>query len=106
MRSLSRDACSGRIDSAEWHDPTLRAIADLKRTGTVHPYEKEYFRKDGSRVPVLIGGAAFGNPPDQAVNFVVDLTERKRAEVALRDSEEALRRREQELAISLRPSPR
>src|SRR4029077_1854694 len=81
----------------EWHDRTLRAIADLKRTGTVQPYEKEYFRKDGSRVPVLIGGAAFGNPADQAVIFVVDLPERKRAEVALRDSEEALRRREKEL---------
>jgi PAS domain S-box-containing protein len=89
----------------EWHDRTLRAIADLKRTGTVQPYEKEYFRKDGSRVPVLIGGAAFGNPPDQAVNFVVDLTERKRAEVALRDSEEALRRREKELRDLLETIP-
>ena len=89
----------------EWHDRTLRAIADLKRTGTVRPYEKEYFRKDGSRVPVLIGGAAFGNPPDQAVNFVVDLTERKRAEVALRDSEEALRRREKELRDLLETIP-
>jgi PAS domain S-box-containing protein len=89
----------------EWHDPTLRAIADLKRTGTVQPYEKEYFRKDGSRVPVLIGGAAFGNPPDQAVAFVVDLTDRKRAEVALRDSEEALRRREKELRDLLETIP-
>ena len=89
----------------EWHDRTLRAIADLKRTGTVQPYEKEYFRKDGSRVPVLIGGAAFGNPPDQAVNFVVDLTERKRAEVALRDSEEAFRRREKELRDLLETIP-
>ena len=80
-------------------------MADLKRTGTVQPYEKEYFRKDGGRVPVLIGGAAFGNPPDQAVNFVVDLTERKRAEMALRDSEEALRRREKELRDILETIP-
>ena len=104
------DLISGRLrwtdlTPPEWHDHTLRAIADLKRTGTVQPYEKEYFRKDGSRVPVLIGGAAFGNPPDQAVNFVVDLTERKRAEVALRDSEEALRRREKELRDLLETIP-
>ena len=56
-------------------------------------------------MPVLIGGAAFGNPPDQAVNFVVDLTERKRAEMALRDSEEALRRREKELRDLLETIP-
>ena len=71
----------------EWHDRTLRAIADLKRTGTFQPYEKQYFRKDGSRVPVLVGGAAFGGPRDQAVAFVVDLTERKRAEEILRQLE-------------------
>jgi PAS domain S-box-containing protein len=104
------DLISGRLrwtdlTPPEWHDHTLRAIADLKRTGTVQPHEKEYFRKDGSRVPVLIGGAAFGNPLDQAVNFVVDLTDRKRAEVALRDSEEALRRREKELRDLLETIP-
>jgi PAS domain S-box-containing protein len=104
------DLISGRLQwtdltPPEWHNHTLRAIADLKRTGTVQPYEKEYFRKDGSRVPVLIGGAAFGNPPDQAVAFVVDLTDRKRAEVALRDSEEALRRREKELRDLLETIP-
>jgi len=50
----------------------------------VQPFEKEYFRKDGSRVPVLIGMAAFDEQRDQGVSFVVDLTERKRSEEALR----------------------
>jgi PAS domain-containing protein len=59
----------------------------LKMTGSLQPFEKEYFRKDGSRVPVLIGAATFEEGGDQGVAFVLDLTERKCAEKALRESE-------------------
>ena len=58
-------------------------MAELASTGTCRPYEKEYFRKDGSRVPVLMGAATFGEIRNQGVAFVVDLTERKRAEAEL-----------------------
>jgi len=47
-------------------------------SGSLRPFEKEYFRKDGSRVPVLIGAATFEESGDQGVAFVLDLTERKR----------------------------
>ena len=55
----------------------------MRATGAVQPFEKEYFRKDGSRVPVLVGGATLDERGDTVVIFVVDLTDRKRADAEL-----------------------
>ena len=57
-----------------------QAIQELARSGSVTPFEKEFIRKEGSRVPVLIGVALFEQSRDTGVAFVLDLTERKRAE--------------------------
>jgi PAS domain S-box-containing protein len=93
MLDYSReDLISGRLrwtelTPAEWRDADEQAIAEVKAAGTVQPREKEYFRKDGSRVPVLVGATAFGGGQDEGVAFVLDLTERKRVEGALRDTQ-------------------
>jgi PAS domain S-box-containing protein len=83
---------------AEWNYANERAAAEMSATGSHKPFEKEYFRKDGSRVPVLLGGAAFDERRDQGVSFVLDLTERKRAEGELRESER--RYREAQMALA------
>jgi PAS domain S-box-containing protein len=75
------------LTPAEWRGSDERAIADLKACGIFQPFEKEYFRKDGSRVPVLLGGALFEGSGNEGVAFVLDLSEQKRAEEALRRSE-------------------
>src|SRR6266566_3497923 len=87
------DLVSGRmrwteLTPPEWLDRDERRwVPELKMTGSLQPFEKEYFRKDGSRVPVLIGVATFEEDGNQGVSFVLDLTERKCAEEALRESE-------------------
>ncbi|RUL78820.1 trifunctional serine/threonine-protein kinase/ATP-binding protein/sensor histidine kinase [Dyella choica] len=59
-------------------------LPELLKAGTLQPYEKEYFRKDGSRVPVLVGVALLDEHGDQGIGFVLDLSERKRAEAEAR----------------------
>src|SRR6478735_6079035 len=90
------DLISGRLNRTdltppEWRERDERTDAELKMIGAVQPFEKEYFRKDGGRIPVLIGLAAFGEERDQGVAFVLDLTELKRAEEESRASEAKFR---------------
>ncbi len=75
----------------EWLDRQQeRNLQQFKRTGSLPAYEKEYFHKDGSLVPVLIGVAAFDAECERGVAFVVDMTEQKRAEEDLRRSRQNL----------------
>jgi PAS domain S-box-containing protein len=86
------------LTPAEWRDVDDQAFAELKATGTVQPREKEYFRKDGSRVPVLVARAFFEWKRDEGVSFVINMTDRKQAEEKLRASEQRFLDAQMELA--------
>ena len=87
------DLANGRLD---WRaiTPPEHAAKDeaaqleIASTGRCAPYEKEYVRKDGRRVPVVLAGASFDDRHDRGVCFVLDIGERKRALEALRISNE------------------
>jgi PAS domain S-box-containing protein len=68
-----------------------RSVEELKTTGVCKPFEKEYIRKNGDRIPVLLGSVVLGETPETVIGFVVDLSERKQVEKILRDKEEGLR---------------
>jgi PAS domain S-box-containing protein len=92
VRYDREDIASGRVrwmdlTPAEWRAHDEPTITELRTTGIFQPFEKEYFRKDGSRVPVLLGGTLFEGNGNEGVAFIVDLSEQKRAERALRRSE-------------------
>jgi PAS domain S-box-containing protein len=77
----------GRLTPPGFEEADRRATEETKLYGSCTPYEKEFVRKDGSRVPVLVGGARLGEHMEDAVFFVLDLTARRRAEDRLRQAE-------------------
>jgi PAS domain S-box-containing protein len=92
MLGYSRDELtSGRIawrelTPPEWEDVSNRAVAEIQATDRCAVFEKEYFRRDGTRVPILMASAAIDESPREVVAFVLDLTARKHAEEALKRS--------------------
>ncbi len=79
------------ITPPEYEPLDQRAIAQLLETGVCRPFEKEYLRKDRRRVPIVIGAAITQQAPLEWACFVIDITERKRAEQELRESEQRYR---------------
>jgi PAS domain S-box-containing protein len=86
------------LTPAEWTSADQDALAQVNATGVCRSYEKEYFRKDGGRVPILIAAARFEWKRDEGITFVIDMTDRKRAEEKLRASEQRLLDAQMELA--------
>jgi PAS domain S-box-containing protein len=72
--------CWMELTPPEWRPASERAVAQLRANGTCELFEKEYFRSDGTRVPVLVGAAAIEGTKTENVAFALDLTERKLAE--------------------------
>jgi PAS domain S-box-containing protein len=82
------------ITAPEYIHLDAQRTEELSKQGVGTPFEKEYIHKDGSRVPILIGGALLQEPYDtqqEMIVFSLDLSERKRIEEALRQREEQLR---------------
>ncbi len=75
----------------DWRERDAQWIVEHKSSGLRPPIEKEYFRKGGGRVPIMLGSATVEEGANELVAFVVDLTELKAAEEALRESEERFR---------------
>ncbi|WP_375480602.1 hypothetical protein [uncultured Nostoc sp.] len=69
-----------------------RSVEEVKTTGVCKPFEKEYIRKDGDRIPILLGSVTLGNTQKTVIVFVVDLSEQQ---AVLRDVYDELRLRKQ-----------
>jgi PAS domain S-box-containing protein len=98
MTGYSRvDLVAGKIDwgsmtPPEFRDLDEKSVAELKESGkNAVPFEKEYFRKDGSRLPILIAGAMLDEQRYDGVAFVLDISDLKSTRASLEESERKYR---------------
>ncbi len=84
------DVVAGRLNWSQLTPPEYaardrEALQEIRRDGAVsEPYEKEYVAKNGSRIPVLVGGASLNAARDEIVTFVIDMRQQKQLERELR----------------------
>jgi PAS domain S-box-containing protein len=103
------DLISGRARWTDWIPPEWRAVSEraveqIREHGKCDLFEKEYLRKDGSRIPVLVAAAAIEGTKGEYVAFVLDLSERRRAEDARSRAEAELQQARNALAHRQRVS--
>ncbi|WP_210529644.1 PAS domain S-box protein [Rubellimicrobium arenae] len=91
LTGFTREESLGRtwadLTPPEFHEASRKAVEEVLTLGGSTPYEKQYFRKDGSRWWGLFAARRIG---DEVVEFVLDVTERREAEEALQESEARL----------------
>ncbi|WP_434685741.1 PAS domain S-box protein [Pseudanabaena minima] len=88
---------SGAIDWLAMTPPEYLAkdyacMEILRAQSQIAPWEKEYFRKDGSRVSILIGAALLQGSVDETICVILDISDRKQAEAQLLQANEELLR--------------
>lgn len=92
MGYTREDLETGRIDwrqvtPPEWRAQDEELVKALLETGKHPPAEKEYFRKDGSRFPLIVASTFFPGSRREGVGFVLDISARRQGEAELRQSE-------------------
>jgi signal transduction histidine kinase len=109
LRYTRTDLESGAIrwtdlTPAEWKAADANALEELRASRVCRPYEKQYIRKGGARVPILIGAAVLEGSEEETISFVLDMAERERLLLEERqargDAEKALRAREEFIALA------
>ena len=82
------------LDQLSKDDPR---IFEIMEKGVLHPFEKQYFHKDGHRVDVLLGVVMMDDSADDFICYVLDISDRKNAEMQLAEYTQRLKQSNKEL---------
>lgn len=95
-----------KITPEKYKEVSQNAVKQLSELGVSKPFEKEYIKKDGQLVPVLIGSAAINQDENvHAVTYVIDVTDRKKAEARERQMQEIVLRNQEKLRFLADAAP-
>jgi PAS domain S-box-containing protein len=89
-KELSDPIISAGLTAPEWHESETKAFEKLQHTGKSQTFQKEYIRKDGTRVTVEVLIYQLSESDGKAqyyIGLIADITERKQLEEALQKSE-------------------
>ena len=91
------DVSAGRLNfreltPPEWTSRNEVGIQTIRENGFAAPYEKEYYRKDGSRVAFIIADTRFDDSTSEGMSFLIDISESKKTQEKMRTSEISYRR--------------
>ncbi len=87
-----QELAEGKLDWTKLTPPEflhldMAALKEAEQKGYWTPFEKEYYHKDGHRIPILIGGSLFKETQNEYIVFVINLTKNKKADKDLKESE-------------------
>jgi len=100
------DLAAGRVGGSPMTPVEYRAVDDwmrkrLEEDGVCPAIDKEYIRKNGTRVPVLVGAVRLAENDYEALCFVIDSTDRRAAQEALQRAYDEMEMRVQERTAEL-----
>jgi PAS domain S-box-containing protein len=106
LRVVGYDREDLRAGMVSWSTLTQNGMCKegIDEEGLLHPRETEYRRKDGSWVPVMVGGTVLDSAGKEGVAFVLDLSDRKQAERTARENQQRYEKIQSELAHASRVS--
>lgn len=86
-----------RLTPVEYINISNKAVEQLKKNGFCPPFEKEYIRKDGTRVPVLMGSARLDDDVTaNSVTYIVDLSRQKEIERNRQELQSFIKKQQEE----------